>query len=256
MIRALYVTLITFGYILVVGPPLLIYAALTGKADPIYRVGILGIKMALRLAGVRLETRGLDRIPCDRAVVYMANHQGNCDPPALLAVLPPVSVMVKKEFFRVPVLGRGMLARGFIPVDRKNREQAMAAVEQAVVSLKAGKSFLVFPEGTRSPDGRLQRFKKGVFVMALKAIVPIVPVSISGSSKIMPKGKFVIRPGRVCITVHEPVPTEGCRLEDRQVLIERVRQAILSGLEKEEWPLDFTPEALEARTTSQVTSSE
>jgi 1-acyl-sn-glycerol-3-phosphate acyltransferase len=192
--------------------------------------------MALWLAGVRLAIHGLDRIPCGPAVVFMANHQSNCDPPALLAVLPPVLVMVKKEFFRVPIIGTGMRARGFIRVDRRNREQALEAVEKGVQALKAGNSFLVYPEGTRSPDGRLQRFKKGVFVMALKAGAPIVPISVSGSNKIMPKGKFVIRPGRVRITFHEPLLTEGLAIEDRQGIIDRARQAILAGLEREEWP--------------------
>jgi 1-acyl-sn-glycerol-3-phosphate acyltransferase len=236
MIRAILVTLVTFAYVLILGPPVLIYGAISGNTDPIYNIGKLGARMALWLAGVRLETQGLDRIPRGRAVVFMANHQSNCDPPALLAILPTVVVMVKKEFFRVPIIGRGMAARGFIRVDRRNREQALEAVEKGVLALKAGKSFLVYPEGTRSPDGRLQRFKKGVFVMALKAGAPIVPISISGSNKIMPKGKFVMRPGRVRITIHDTVATEGFTIEDREIIIDHVRQAVLSGLEKEEWP--------------------
>jgi 1-acyl-sn-glycerol-3-phosphate acyltransferase len=238
MIRAFLVTLLTFAYVLVMGPPVLIYGAISGNAESIYRVGILGARMALWLAGARLEIRGLDRIPRGRPVVFMANHQSNCDPPALLVALPPVLVMVKKEFFRVPIIGRGMVACGFIRVDRRNREQALEAVEKGVGALKAGKSFLVYPEGTRSPDGRLQNFKKGVFVMALKAGAPIVPTSVSGSNKIMPKGKFVMRPGRVRITFHEPVPTDGLTVEDRQAVIDRVRQAILAGLEKDEWPVE------------------
>jgi len=238
MIRAFLVTLVTSAYILVVGPPVLIYAAISGNGDPVYRVGKLGARMAVWLAGVRLEIHGLDLIPRNRPAVFMANHQSNCDPPALLAVLPRMLVLVKKEFFRVPILGRGMWAAGFIPVDRRNREQAREAVERGVQALKAGKAFLVYPEGTRSPDGRLQRFKKGVFVMAIKGGVPIVPISVSGGNKIMPKGRFVMRPGRVRITFHDAVPTEGFTIEDRQVIIDRVRQAILAGLEKEEWPVE------------------
>jgi 1-acyl-sn-glycerol-3-phosphate acyltransferase len=215
----------------------LIYAAISGNADPVYRIGKLGARMAVWLAGARLEIHGLGQIPSHpRGVVFMANHQSNCDPPALLAVIPRVVVLVKKEFFRVPVLGRAMAAVGFIPVDRRNREQAREAVEKGVQALKTGKPFLVYPEGTRSPDGRLQHFKKGVFVMAIKAGAAIVPISVSGSNKIMPKGKFVIRPGRVRITFHEPVATEGLAMEDRQAIIERVRQAVLAGLEKDEWP--------------------
>jgi 1-acyl-sn-glycerol-3-phosphate acyltransferase len=238
MIRAFLVTLVTFAYVLILGPPVLLYAAVSGNTDPIYSVGKLGARLALWLAGVRLEICGRERIPGGRAVVFMANHQSNCDPPALLAVLPPVLVMGKKEFFRVPIIGRGMRARGFIAVDRSNREQAREAVEKGVQALKAGKSFLVYPEGTRSPDGRLQRFKKGVFVMAIKAGAPIVPISVSGSNKIMAKGKFVIRPGGVRITFHNTVATEGLAIEDRDALSDSVRQAILAGLEKDEWPVE------------------
>lgn len=238
MIRAFLVTLVTFAYVLVLGPPLLIYGWLTGNTGPIYKTGQLGAKMALWLAGVRLEVKGLENIPPDCAVVFMANHQGNSDPPVLLALLPPIVILTKKEFFRVPVLGRAMRARGFVPVDRKNREQAIAAVEQAVARLKEGKSFLVFPEGTRSPDGRLQAFKKGVFVMALKAQTPIVPISISGSARIMRKGEFVMHPGLIRITAHAPIPTAGRTLDDRGLVMEQVRQALLAGLDKDEWPLE------------------
>lgn len=238
MIRACFVTFVTGVYILILGPPLLLYMLLTGNSDPVYAAGKRGARLALWLARVRLEVSGLEEIPRDRTVVFMANHQGNCDPPALLAVLPTISIMAKKEFFRIPILNRAMLARGFIPVDRKHREAAIAAVNQAVRSLQAGHSFLVFPEGTRSRDGRLQPLKKGVFIMAMKVGAPIVPVSVSGSSKIMAKGKFVIHPGRVRITVHDPVPTEGHTLDDRELIMERVRQAILTGLTPEEWPLE------------------
>jgi len=216
MLRAVLVTFIICVYVLIMGPPLLIYGALSGNSDPIYKAGMLGARMGLWLAGVRLEVKGL----------------------ALIPILPTVVVMVKKEFFRVPIIGSGMVARGFIPVDRRNREQAFEAVEKGVAALKAGKSFAVYPEGTRSSDGRLQKFKKGVFVMALKAGAPIVPISISGSSKIMPKGKFVMRPGVVRITIHEAVATEGFTTEDREIIIARVRQAILVGLEKDEWPIE------------------
>jgi len=236
MLRAVFVTLAIAAYLLILGPPLLIYGAISGDTDPLYKAGVSGARTALWLAGVRLEVHGLERIPHHQPVVFMANHQSNCDPAALLVVLPPVLVMVKKEFFRVPIMGRGMVARGFIRVDRRNREQALRAVEKGVLALKAGKSFLVYPEGTRSPDGRLQSFKKGVFVMATKARAPVVPISVSGSNKIMPKGEFVMRPGRVRITIHEPVRTEGLTPEELGTVVGRVRQAILSGLEEDERP--------------------
>jgi 1-acyl-sn-glycerol-3-phosphate acyltransferase len=239
MIRAFFVTFVTALYILVLGLPFLIHAWLTGNSDTLYQVGILGGRLALWLAGVRLDTHGLEKIPRGRAAIYMPNHQSNCDPPAVITILPPVLVMVKKEFLRVPLLGTAMRLHGFIPVDRKNRERAMEAVELAVARLKAGSSFLAFPEGTRSPDGRLQTFKKGLFVMAIKAGALVVPISVSGARTIMPKGQFVIRPGRVRITIHDPIPAENYTLEERQALMHRTRQAIITGLEPEERPVDL-----------------
>jgi len=239
MLRASFVTFATFLYILVLGPPLVIYARLSGDTDTLYRAGRWGARMALWLAGVRLDVCGVEKIPAEGARVFMPNHQSNCDPPALVAVLPRLRFIAKREFFRVPVLGSVMRACGFIPLERQNRERAIAAVEQAVDALKAGHSFLAFPEGTRSPDGRLQAFKKGVFVMAIKAGVPIVPISISGATAIMPKGKFAMRPGRVRITVHDPIPTASLCLDDRETLSKLTRQAVVSGLAAEEQPTDL-----------------
>jgi 1-acyl-sn-glycerol-3-phosphate acyltransferase len=238
MIRTLFAVVVTCAYILVVGTPFLIHAVLSKNTEWLYRVGVLGAKLALRLAGVSLVVRGLEKIPAGRAVVFMPNHQSNCEPPAIFSILPPVLVLAKQEFFRVPILGRSMVLRGFIPVDRQNRQRAIEAVEKATESLKAGKSFLVFPEGTRSPDGRLQPFKKGVFVMAIKAATPIIPISVSGGSEIMRKGEFVVHPGELYITIHDPIPTERCTLEDRDEIMERVRQSILQDLSPQEQPLE------------------
>ena len=236
MIRATWVTSITFLYLLIFGLPMVIYSWLSGNTDKMYQVGVAGARLSLWLAGVRLELHGMEKIPHGRAAIYMPNHQSNCDPPAVISVLPPVLVLVKKEFFRVPILGTGIRLRGFIPVDRKNRERAIGAVDRAVESLKAGNSFLAFPEGTRSPDGRLQAFKKGIFFMAIQSGALVVPISVSGASKIMPKGKFVIRPGRVRITVHDPISAGNYAPDKRLALIEATRQAILRGLDPEEWP--------------------
>ena len=236
MIRALTVIVLTFAYILVLGPPMLLIAWIADRGDWVFRVGRVGARLAVWLGGVKLKVQGTENIPPGTAVVFMANHQSNYDPPALIAVLPVLTVMVKKEFFRVPILGRVMLACYMIPVDRKSPEAARRAVDQAVETVRAGHSMLVFPEGTRSPDGRLQTLKRGVFVMAMEAGAPIVPISISGSRKVMRKGDSAIHPGTVHITVHTPVPTEGCSVKDRPRIMKEVRQAILSGLTEEEQP--------------------
>ncbi len=238
MIRSIFVISFALAYVLLVGAPYLLYTILTGNTDPIYRVGVLGAKLTLRLAGVQLEVRGHEKIPQGRAVVYMANHQSNCDPPAIVGLLPPVLILVKKEFFRVPILGQAMRLRGFVPIDRKNRGGAIQALEQATRFLMAWHSFLAFPEGTRSGDGRLLPFKKGVFIMAFRAGTPIVPISISGSRKIMPKGEPAIRPGIVRVTFHDAVETQGCTLKDLELIQGRVRAAILSGLASEERSLE------------------
>jgi 1-acyl-sn-glycerol-3-phosphate acyltransferase len=238
MIRAAFVSIVTLLYILVVGFPFLLHAMLTKKTDRLYQVGITGARLAVWLSGIRLELHGREKIPHGRAAIYMPNHQSNCDPPAVISILPAVLVMAKQEFFRVPVLGNAMIRRGFIPIDRKNREGAIAAIEKAVVSMQAGNSFLAFPEGTRSSDGRLQTFKKGLFMMAIKAGALIVPISVSGARKIMPKGQFAIHPGSVRITFHDPISAADYELDHRRDLIERTRQAILQGLDPEEWPLN------------------
>lgn len=238
MIRAAIVYLLTSAYILLLGPPLLVYCALTHNADLIYKAGMLGARMALWLAGVKVEVRGREKIPRDRAVVFMPNHQSNSDPPAVIVHLPPVLVLVKKEFFRVPILGRVMRMCGFISVDRKNRENAIAAVNAAARALQAGRSFLAFPEGTRSPDGRLQHLKKGVFLMAIEAGVPVVPISVSGSRKIMRKGDWRLHSGLIRMTIHDSIHTAGCTPLDRDRIMRRVREAIASGLAPEELPVE------------------
>lgn len=237
MIRTLLVYAVIVLFILMLGPPLLLWSALTRDTDILYSVGLFAAKAALYLAGVRIEVQHREKIPVGKAVVYMPNHQSNCDPPAVAAVLPPVLIMAKQEFFRVPILGAGMRIRGFIPVDRSNRERSFVAVEQAVAALKAGQSFLAFPEGTRSRTGRLQPFKKGVFVMAIKAGVPVVPISVSGANKIMRPGDFKIYPGTVRITIHDPVATAKCNITDRAKIAAQVREAIMDGLLPEEKPL-------------------
>ncbi len=238
MVRTLLVYAVIVLYLLILGPPLLLWSAITGNTDTLYGVGIFGAKTALFMAGVRITVTGSENIPAGKAVVFMPNHQSNCDPPAVAAILPPVLVMAKEEFFRVPVLGTGMRMRGFIPVDRRHRERAFAAVDRAVAALKAGHSFLAFPEGTRSRTGRLQPFKRGVFVMAIKAGVPIVPISVSGANKIMHRGDFRIHPGPVRITIHDPVSTTGCSIADRSKVAAEVRLAIMEGLSPEERPLE------------------
>ncbi len=238
MLRAILLSLLCLLFVFVLGTPLLIYAMITRNTDPLYNVGVSCARFAMRLGGIRLDVHRREKIPPRQAVVFMANHESNIDPPAIFACLPPVLVLAKKESFRIPILGPAMRLRGFIPVDRKDREQAREAVDKACQALGAGHSFVIFPEGTRGPDGRLQPLKKGGFIMALRAGAPIVPVSLSGTRHIMRKGEIGIHPGSIRITFHEAIRTDNRSLDDRDQLIEEVRRALLSGLKEDEWPLE------------------
>lgn len=236
MLRTLFAAGVILLYMFFVGGPFLLVSLAVRRTDTLYKVGILGARLALWLGGVKVDVQGADKIPRDRAVVFMPNHQSNCDPPAVISLLPPVLTLAKQEFFKVPILGAGMKLRGFVPVDRRNRERAIAAVKEATVKLKAGNSFLAYPEGTRSPDGRLQPFKKGVFMMAIESGVDIVPISVSGGARIMRKGHFRIHPGRLKVTFHDPIPTRDLAPRYRERLMEQVRRVILSGLAENEKP--------------------
>lgn len=243
-LRATWTAAIVFGYVWTVGVPFVLHAWLTRRIDPLYRCGWWGARLGLWLAGVRLEVRGAENLPRGRACVYMANHQSNVDPPVLFVVLPPrIALIGKEQVFRIPVLGRALDLGDFVPINRFDPEAARAAVEAALVRLERGVSFLVFPEGTRSSDGRLQRFKHGVFVMAIKAGAPIVPITLEGAEAVMPKRKWEIYPGTVRVTIHPPVETRGRPLHERATLALQVRDIIASALPPHQRPAAPQPAA-------------
>ena len=165
------------------------------------RVGHGGVGLALRLAGIRYRIVGRENVP-DRAVVYCSNHESNVDPAVLFQGLDPMlHVLYKAELHRVPLMGMAFDIGGFVAVDRADRRKSFASVDAAVASLGRGNSFLIFPEGTRSRTGELLPFKKGGFIMALQAQVPIVPVAVSGGRASMRKGSAIVRPVRVTVRI-------------------------------------------------------
>jgi len=208
------------------------WTLLTGKIDVLYRFGMNVTRAGVRIAGVRVETRGLDRLDLGRNYIFMANHASNADPPILIPALPRrTSVLVKKELFRIPLLGRAMLMASLVPIDRRNKEAAIASVRKAADVIRSGLDMTVFPEGTRTRDGRLLPFKKGPFHMAMETGTPIVPVTILGTYEIQPKGRLRVAPGTVTLVFHEPVDPRD--VADRDALIARVRAAITSALPEE-----------------------
>jgi 1-acyl-sn-glycerol-3-phosphate acyltransferase len=188
----------------------------------------------VQIVGVKVRTIGLEKIDPARTYIFMSNHISNLDPPITLPLIPRrTSVMVKKELFKVPILGRIMLIGSLVPVDRKNRDAGITAVRDAVKALGQGLNMTIYVEGKRSFDGRLLPFKKGPFYLAQECKVPVVPITISGTEKIMPKGQFAIRPGKATVTVEFHDPIEPSDFEERDCLMAKVRAAINSGLPAE-----------------------
>jgi 1-acyl-sn-glycerol-3-phosphate acyltransferase len=172
-------------------------------------------------------------VPQTGAVVFCANHESNIDPPVLFEALhPQLHILYKAELHRFPVMGTVFDVGGFVPVDRGDRERALASIERGATSLREGNSFLIFPEGTRSRTGELLPFKKGGFIMAIRAQVPVVPVAISGGRAAMRKGSPIVRPVHVTVRIGPPIPTAGLGLEHRDGLISRVRAEVQNLLQE------------------------
>ena len=213
-------------YIAVAGPLGLLFAMVFKWKRGLFALGHFGVQLALSLAGIRYRVTGLDRVP-PGAVVFCSNHESNVDPPVLFRTLHPcLHILYKAELHKFPIMGTAFDVGGFVPIERQNREHAMESIGRGADSLRAGNSFLIFPEGTRSRTGELLPFKKGGFIMAIQAQVPIVPVAVQGGRAAMRKGSAVVRPVHVSVRIGDPVPTRGMTVDDRDVLIEQVRGAI------------------------------
>jgi len=234
-LRSLAALVLLALYIAIVGPPALAVAFLTGRSGHVFALGRFGATAVRVLLGLRLEVWGLERVVGARPALYCINHRSNVDVVAFEALFPRcprLRGLYKAEVGKVPVLGRAMQLVGFVPVDRANRASAIASVDAAAARLAAGDSFIIAPEGTRARGAEMLPFKKGGFVMAIKAQVPVVPVALHGTAEAMPRGRFWVKPGVVRVEVGEPVSTAGLTLEDRDRLTETVRgrlQAMLGA---------------------------
>ena len=188
-------------------------------------------KIQLRITGTPVRIQGLENMDPQESYILVSNHQSTFDIFALLGYLPvQFRWTAKAELFRTPFMGWAMSRIGYIPIERDSPKKAYRSMLRAAEVVRNGVSVIIFPEGTRSPDGNLQPFKKGVFLLALKSRAPILPITIQGTSKIMRKGDWRTYPGQVRIQIDPPIETAGTPAVKEEELSQRVRSTLVKNL--------------------------
>jgi len=239
MLRGAFICVFVTLYILVAGPPLLIYTFITRHIDPLYWAGVGGVMFLMRCVGVRVHVKGLERVP-PGTCIFAANHTSSADAPAVVWSIPRrIAVLLKRSLFDYPIAGQAFHLAQFIPVDRFNRDSAIVSMEKATEAIRAGQSFLIYPEGTRSSDGRLQELKKGTAVMAIKAGVPLVPIACSGAHRVMQKRKLNIKPGEIVVEFLVPIDASQYTFEERDALTRRPHDELAAALPPDQRPMGF-----------------
>jgi len=234
-LRGIFLLAFWFSAIALVAPFLIALVVLTKNENFIYSPVRFFIRAGLAMVGVSVKVSGLEYLDPNQTYIFTPNHQSLIEVPLFVTYLGRnPAYLGKKEIFKYPVFGYGIRLIGVVPVDRSNSPAAVESAKLATENLRRGKSYVVYPEGTRSRDGRMLPFKKGAFMMALDAGVPVVPVTVSGATKIMPKAQIKVFPSTVRITVHRPISTVGYSRENVAELVEKTRAQIFSALDENE----------------------
>jgi 1-acyl-sn-glycerol-3-phosphate acyltransferase len=205
---------------------------ITGKINFLYFLGMGLAHWAARIAGAKIRLVGLENLDPEGTYIFMSNHVSNLDPPVLVPLIPRrTSVLAKKEIWGIPILGKALDLAEIVPVERHNRDAAIQSIRRAGEVMRHGINMTIYPEGTRSPDGRLLPFKKGPFHLAAETGFPIVPVTILGTEEMMPKGSSIVKSGTATLVFHGPI--EPKQYASREELMKAVRDAINSSLPEE-----------------------
>jgi len=231
MIRYYWTFVVAFLMLVFVGVPSItighILRKFFGVEDFIFPPAKFGCRAYVWAAGARVHVSGLEHLDRDQAYVFIANHQSNLDPPLLFSYLGHnVGAIAKIELFRIPIMKQGFPLAHVVPIDRSNRERAVESTRRGADELRRGHSLMAFPEGTRSVDGRVKEFKRGVFSMAIEAGVQVVPVVVNDTRLVMRKDAKRVVPGDVYLEILPPVSARDYASKDVLALIKRVRDQI------------------------------
>ena len=205
----------------------------TAGGDTAHKVGRIWAKCILVLSNIRVTVKGLSNLKLGRSYIYMANHMSNFDIPVLQAYLPvQFRWLAKAELYKIPVFGYAMKRAGYISIDRSDRKSAIESLNKTVKIIRDGISVVIFPEGTRSRTHNIQPFKKGGFFLAVDSGVPIIPIIIHGTERIMPKEQMLIKPGNVTLEIAKPINSSDYTRETKNELMDKIRDIFLNSFEK------------------------
>lgn len=207
-----------------------VFSFFANSENNVHKVARIWGSILLKISSTKVQVIGKENVLRGKPQIFMANHQSDFDILIALAYIPgQFRWIAKKELFAIPVFGQAMRSAGYIEIDRQNHEKAMHSLDLAALRIREGKSVMTFPEGTRSRDGEIKAFKQGLFYLAIQSGVPIVPISIIGSGAIMPKRSLKVKPGKITLVIDKPITVKGFALENRQELINQVRQVIMKN---------------------------
>ncbi len=231
MLRSILLVIVSVIITAFFATSVVIYALLGAAENSLHKVARTWARVLLAVSNVRVRVIGKENLSEKKPYIFMSNHQSDFDIFIVLAHLPgQFRWIAKKELFRIPVFGRAMKNAGYIEIDRQHHQRALQSLAEAARKIREGKSLMSFPEGTRSKNGAVKPFKKGMFHLALEAGVPIVPITIIGAAEIMPKRSLRINPGEITMIIAAPIAVSDYTDATRPELMARVRGIIIENL--------------------------